>query len=881
MAQSSSNLASIYYIVCFLLLVFASGKEYCIVPSQSAHCLTLSQFVSAFTNCSNCNNTTLLFAPGGYNLESNLIVEDVHSFSMFAEHFLISPWIVCSPNATFEFRNIGTVTINGLDFIECSGNLFESVTRFRLTKLTFYDHPEVDGTTLTIAESIAYVDRVAFLSTIESALDRTNTSLQLQENCTSDSVTVYRILTSNSVVIISQSSFDTSVIGVGAVISSLDRSEITIFNSTFKNNRATCCSAVICIGAIVSASQSIMAIYDSKFEYNRGIIATTCGGIASFTDCVFYNHFRLYEDLNIESVVSVRDSNLTINYSTFINNTVTILQASYCNISISISKFIGNNQCLKIKDGQMNIDHSVFVSNSGLHLIVLDAIMINIHHNEFVNNTMLNLIGFLNAKRATVKFNEFIGNKVDFALIGTVYYTPPGGIINNVFIDNSAAYDIFIHLDCEPGLSLSLGSSRCIKCPERWYLNFVGLIIAAFVAGIVLVILMLALNFTVAVGTLSGIFFYANIVASNMDAYLPLSSTPNLVSVFISWLNLNTGLDICFFEGMTAERKSAAQLAFPTYVISLVIIIIIISEYSTKFAKVVGKGDPVAVLATMILVSYTKCFKAIIGSVSLLYLQPAYGSSNFDPTNFITYAKSAVSVTDIGKALFAISPIVFLLGLFYTALVFSWQWLVQCQDKKIFKWVRYQKLQHFMQPYHAPYTTKYRYWTGLLLVVRIILFSISNINFTRDPRVDYVSTIFVVGCLVLMKGVVAKRIYKNVLLDVMETAIYFNLVIFATFSWYSLDFGGNQVAVAYISVMIIFALLLVVIVFHVLRFTSLNKLSFRQKFFQWITTKLTKEKPTQEEVVENEPDEIDGVLQRRARPPYVSYSIVEMSQNEP
>ena len=581
-------------------------------------------------------------------------------------------------------------------------------------------------------------------------------------------------------------------------------------------------------------------------------------------------------------MVSVHNSNLTIDYSTFISNTVATIHAYDCNISISNSDFIGNGRCLGGRGGQTSISHSTFLGNNGRFLIgILDVAVISIYHNEFVNNSMFNLIGF-NTEKVAMKFNEFTDNKVDFALVGTLYYISPVTITNNEFINNSAVYDVFIDSNCAPGLSTSLGSSRCIECPEHWYLNLAGLVIAAFVAGIVLVVLMLALNFTVAIGTLNGILFYANIVASNTEAYFPLSSTPNLVSVIVSWLNLDIGFDICFFNGMTVESKALVQLAFPAYVISLVIIIIVVSEYSSKFARMVGKGDPVAVLATMILISYTKCLKAVIESVSLLYLQPAYGSLNFDSANFITYAKSYVITTDIGKALLVISPVIFLLGLFCTALIFSWQWLVQHQDKKIFKWVRYQKLQHFIQPYHAPYASNYRYWTGLLLIMRIILFGISTINFSRDPRVDFVSTIFIIGCLILFKGVVAKRLYKNVVIDVMETAIYFNLVFFAAFSWYCLDFGGNQVAVAYTSVVIVFALLLAVVVFHVLKFTSLHKFSILQRSFQWITTKLVKKKTTQLEafVDVDEPDEIDGVLQQRTRPARVSYSSIEMSQNE-
>ena len=46
------------------------------------------------------------------------------------------------------------------------------------------------------------------------------------------------------------------------------------------------------------------------------------------------------------------------------------------------------------------------------------------------------------------------------------------------------------------------------------------------------------------------------------------------------------------------------------------------SECSSKFAKIIiGKGNPVAVLATMILISCAKLFKAILTSFSLLYWQ--------------------------------------------------------------------------------------------------------------------------------------------------------------------------------------------------------------------------------------------------------------------
>ena len=112
----------------------------------------------------------------------------------------------------------------------------------------------------------------------------------------------------------------------------------------------------------------------------------------------------------------------------------------------------------------------------------------------------------------TVSLSKFINNRVGGAVVYMPFYTTAENVTNNVFIDNSAAFEVFLSTFCRPGLGLSLSSSRCIQCSETWRQDLIGIVIAAFIAGIALVILILALNMTVAVGTLNGILFYANIV---------------------------------------------------------------------------------------------------------------------------------------------------------------------------------------------------------------------------------------------------------------------------------------------------------------------------------------------------------------------------------
>jgi hypothetical protein len=155
-------------------------------------------------------------------------------------------------------------------------------------------------------------------------------------------------------------------------------------------------------------------------------------------------------------------------------------------------------------------------------------------------------------------------------------------------------------------------------------------VIVNILAGVAIITFMLILNLTVAVGTFNGILFYANIVATNMDTYFFPFQHPNPITVLISWLNLEIGFDICVYEGMASGDKVFSQLIFPAYIIILTIIVIVVSECSPKFARIIGKGNPVAVLASMILLSYTKFINSTLGLIFLVYFGPAYGSRNGD-----------------------------------------------------------------------------------------------------------------------------------------------------------------------------------------------------------------------------------------------------------
>ena len=815
--------------------VAANEVQYIIRSSQSQSCadqcsksdcasneLTLSQFVNS-TSSYLTNNTRLIFSPGNYSLESELVAENVHSFSMSA--WPMRATIICGKNSRFEFRNISTVSVSGLEFIGCFENHVVSIDLFQLQNSQFFGNGQVlvNGTVLTIEDSTASLDGVAFISAVEK-LQTSSTPQNLPEDCIVDEVV--GILLKNSGIRISHCKFEGNKVGLGAVIFG---SDIIIFNTTFINNSATwyctdyCCFA----GGIVYVSKSQgsnVQVYHSKFQYNIGVAI-----------CM-YSH----GDKN-----NVYTSTASIIHSEFINNTVT---------------------------GPRKICNGVLLGSS---LIFLDAVM------------------------KTISDTKFFNNRATFAIVYVPYYhyTAAENFIKNLFNDNSAGFEVFIGSTCQPGHILPLSSTRtrCIPCSKNRLQDLIGLVLAAFIAGIALVIITLALNMTVAIGTLNGILFYAHIVAANVDTYFLPFKTPNFVTVFISWLNLDIGFDVCFTISAQSEvghvYQALVRLAFPVYVTFLVIVVIVAGEYSPKFAKIIGKGNPVAVLATMILLSSAKFLNVVLASFTLLYWKPAFGSRNVDVTalgsvtTLIEEVNTSAKFKTVSYLLFILGIIILPLYVVFSALVFSWQWLSQYQGSNmLFKWVKYQKLHHFLEPYHAPYNGKYRYWTGLLLFVRIFLHVIALLNFSLDPRVNLVSMIFFVGGLILLKGIIAKRVYKNLLIDVMETAVYFNLVAFSALTLYTLEVERSQAAVTYTSVTSIFILLLGVITFHVLRYTRLYECSLVEKSFKWISSKL-EDKNSRNESRNNAPEVLDGYQMERSvagdqELPTTTFSVVEISQVE-
>ena len=358
---------------------------------------------------------------------------------------------------------------------------------------------------------------------------------------------------------------------------------------------------------------------------------------------------------------------------------------------------------------------------------------------------------------------------------------------------------------CQPGLSNVLGSSRCIKCSSA----YLSLLIPFALAGIALVAFLLLCNLTVTVGSVNGLIFYANIIAVNRSVFLP-SGQENALTIFIAWLNLDMGIETCFYDGMDAYARTWLQFAFPLFVWVLVGTIVILSHYYGAVARMFGR-NPIAVLATLFFLSYAKLLRTIIAVFSFTNLEYPDGAEVavwlYDGN--VRYLKGKHIPLFLTALL-----VLLLLFLPYTLLLLFGQWIQTHSEKRIFSWISDYRVKPFLDAYHAPYRNEYRYWPGLLLVFRCVLFLVFAFNILGNPSVNLLAISVCTTVLVIFTRFTGK-VYTNRYLDANDASYLLNIGVLAAATFYVRSVGGRQDILVYTSLSIAFTTFLGILIYHV------------------------------------------------------------------
>ena len=346
---------------------------------------------------------------------------------------------------------------------------------------------------------------------------------------------------------------------------------------------------------------------------------------------------------------------------------------------------------------------------------------------------------------------------------------------------------------CQEDYSIGLGGSKCLQCNSNSPL--IWLIPVFAVAGVALVALLLVCNMTISHGTLNGLIFYANVVSITRLTSLQSCSIHPILSVFIAWVNLDFGVETCFYLGMDTYQKTWLQFAFPLYIWLLVGAIIVVSHYSFTAVKVFGRNN-IAILATLFLLSYTKILKTIITALS--FTQVFEGSANdtsdpLVPYYVWIYDGNIEYLERKHVPLFAVA-LALLVFLFvpYTLLLMFGQCIrsMPTQRRCVLRFLNSAAFVSIMDAYHAPYNNRHRYWTGLMLLSRCVLFLAFSFNYNNSGLLAnmYITNLVLIG--ILFIKLCTTKVYKNSLVNVLETCFLLNLVVLSGTINY-LDYSEN------------------------------------------------------------------------------------------
>ena len=359
---------------------------------------------------------------------------------------------------------------------------------------------------------------------------------------------------------------------------------------------------------------------------------------------------------------------------------------------------------------------------------------------------------------------------------------------------------------CVETYSLSIGSSRCIKCPNS---HNMALLLAFAAAGVLLVFFILVLNLTATEGLINGVIFYANLVWAYKIILFPPDIGENysftFLQVFISWLNLDFGIETCFFVGLNAYGKTWLQFLFPFYLWAIAGVIIVACRYSSHLTNLIG-SRAVPLLATLFLLSYMKLLRTVIDATSVAVIaqypqNTTYAVWYFDGN--LRYCQHP----HIYLFVAAVATLVFL-WLPYTLLLLFIQPLRRVSHLRPLKWIN--KLAPVYDAYFSPLKDKHRYWFGGMLLVRGILLILLIITSVDNPELNvFVLFVFIAFLFFFMT---VKYVYKQVNIRLLESATLLNLIILSAGTLYKWESTQSRSKLLMVSIGITFAQFCIIVV---------------------------------------------------------------------
>ena len=377
---------------------------------------------------------------------------------------------------------------------------------------------------------------------------------------------------------------------------------------------------------------------------------------------------------------------------------------------------------------------------------------------------------------------------------------------------------------CISNYSAVFGSTVCQMCTNKlWLITSVIYILA----GPLIVFLLYTLKLTLATGTLNSIIFFAQVANARVAGYLkiPCSDCGNALyfirstSVFISWLNLNLGFPLCFYNGMTEIDKAGLSLFFPVYLIFIVGFLVILSKCSSKVSNRLSKSS-VQVLVTVVHLSFTQLLQAILNvfKPAEIYIE---NETSYNIKTVWYYDGTTTYASSEHQWLMIITSVVvgFILIPYMVVILFG-KFLLKLDRSREY-------IRPFFEAIHAPYKANKWYWFAINQLFVLYVYLIDTIQGLKNLRF---SLLFELLMFLIIQVFIASQScflsFKNKLLNAVNIFLLLTIsTAFYTAIYFFHDYPKEvaiYISVSFCSTIIIFCL---IIIYHILLVTNkLDKL---------------------------------------------------------
>ena len=378
---------------------------------------------------------------------------------------------------------------------------------------------------------------------------------------------------------------------------------------------------------------------------------------------------------------------------------------------------------------------------------------------------------------------------------------------------------------CQHGLSSVLGYSNCQRCSNIYLL----IIIPIAIAGLALVLLLFLLNLTVTDGTINGFILYANILSVNNTIFFA-NHQNTIAYVFISFANLDLGINTCLYNGMDDYAKMWLQLGFPFFLILIATLLIITSRYSSVIQKITSRRA-LAVLATLFLLSYTKILRIVC---NVLFL---YSSVTHLPSKHTTHVWSI----DANIPLFGLKFILlFTVCLIFFLILVPFN-IILLFTRTLSRFNSISKFKPLLDAYQGAYKTRFYYWTGLQLVVRTLFFGLSSLS----GEINLTAGIITLSIINIVHT--SAKPFKNNIKNYQEFLLILNLIVLYTFALLS---ASNDIDATVVNAMIALAVaqFSLIVMYHTLTYACNTKKRLLSRCYNMLTRFYMKPKVQQIEL---------------------------------